>query len=202
MNVADQLLVLSRYPGDAHYWKAYNELQLERVDAAWDDVEAADKSLINSDVPKLAGIIAINRKQYDVARQKLELSQQRNALDCQTGYYLHLVLTELRVWERAVAVSRGTSSCLDAEIVNTREEIERIKTSEQPEARKTRMIAGREERLTADTRMLASCAYNAAVSSYNLSKKDDARRFAEQIADDEQFGERAKRLLALLTPKP
>ncbi len=73
MAVADELLAISRYPGDAHYWKAYNELSLERYDPAWVDIEAADRSLINSDVPKLAGIIAINRHEIDVARQRLEI---------------------------------------------------------------------------------------------------------------------------------
>jgi len=42
MAVADELLAISRYPGDAHYWKAYNELSLERYDAAWLDIEAAE----------------------------------------------------------------------------------------------------------------------------------------------------------------
>src|SRR4029077_9528953 len=78
--VADRLLAINRYPGDAYYWKAYNELDLQRLDPAWTHVEAADRLLINSDVPKLAGIIAIDRKQYDVARQKLETARQRNSM--------------------------------------------------------------------------------------------------------------------------
>src|SRR5262249_39086971 len=98
MAVADRLIAISRYPGDAHYWKAYNELSLGRDDPAWFDIEAADRSLINSDVPKLAGIIAINRHEIDVARQKLEISKQRNPNDCQTLYHLHLVLADQRKW--------------------------------------------------------------------------------------------------------
>ena len=49
-------------PGDAYYWRAANELEMDRLDAAWTDIEAADKAMVNSDVPKLAGIIEMRRK--------------------------------------------------------------------------------------------------------------------------------------------
>ena len=196
--VADQLLALQRFPGDAHYWRAFNELQMERYDPAWTDIEAADRSLINSDVPKLAGIIAINRQQLDTARQKLELSRQRNPNDCQTAYYLHLVLMEQRTWREAVSVAGGAAACLDVEEANTRADIDRIRASDTAEARKARQIAARDQRIAADARMRINCWFNAAVGNFNLSKKDEARAFAEKVAGDEQFGERARQLLERL----
>ena len=198
MGVADQLIEIARYPGDAHYWKAYNELQLERYDAAWTDIEAADRSLINSDVPKLAGIIAINRQQLDVARQKLELAKQRNPNDCQTLYYLHLVLADQRQWSETVRGAVAASRCIDAAANGLREEIEAIRASDAPDARKARQIVAREQQIAAGMRMRATCWFNGAVASFNLSKKDEAREFAEKLADDEQFGERARQLLARL----
>ncbi len=198
MRVADQLIDLGRYPGDAHYWKAYNELQLERYDAAWADIEAADRSLINSDVPKLAGIISINRQRLDVARQKLELSRQRNANDCQTLYYLHLVLADLRQWPETVSGAVVAAGCIDAAATGLRSEIQTIRESDAPEARKMRQIAAREQQIAAGMRMRATCWFNGAVASFNLSKKDEAKGFAEKVADDEQFGERARQLLARL----
>jgi len=199
LTVADQLLALQRFPGDAYYWRAFNELQMERYDAAWTDIEAADRSLINSDVPKLAGIIAINRTQLDTARQKLELSRQRKPNDCQTAYYLHLVLMEQRTWREAVGVAGGAAACLDVEEANTRADIDRIKASDIAEARKARQIAGREARIAADARMRVTSWFNAAVGSFNLSRKDEAREFAERVAGDAQFGERARQLLERLT---
>ena len=59
---ADQLLRENWHPGEARYWRALNESQLDRLDEAWTDVEDAAKLLINSDVPKLAGIIAYRRR--------------------------------------------------------------------------------------------------------------------------------------------
>jgi len=198
LDTADELLAMQRYPGDAYYWRAFNELNMERYDPAWTDIELADRLLVNDLVPKLAGIIAINRKEYDVARQKLETAQKRNPTDCQTGYFLHLVLTELRSWDRAVTVAQSASNCLGGEIVAAQTEIERIQAADRPEAKKARLIASRQQRIASDTRMRANCWYNAAAASYNLSRKDEAKAFAERVIDDEQLGERARELLARL----
>src|SRR5204863_446924 len=61
----DLLIALGWYVGDARYWRALNESELERNDEAWTDVEAAAKLLVNADVPKLAGLIAYRRHQLD-----------------------------------------------------------------------------------------------------------------------------------------
>jgi tetratricopeptide (TPR) repeat protein len=200
--VSDQLLQIGRYPGDANYWKAYNELDLKRYDDAWRDVEAAERSLVNSDVPKLAGIIAIDRKQLDVAREKLELSRRRNAFDCQTLYYLHLVYADLRQWAETASGAVAAGGCITSAETGLRADIARIRTSDMPEARKERQIAAREKQIASGIRMRANCWYNGAVASFNLSKKDEAREFAQRVADDEQLGERARDLLARLDRRP
>ena len=46
--------------------------------------------------------------------------------------------------------------------------------------------------------MTATSWFDLAVASYNLSRKAEARQFAEKVADDEQFGERARDLLMRL----
>jgi tetratricopeptide (TPR) repeat protein len=198
LGVAGELLALRRYPGDAYYWRAFNELQLERLDAAWDDIEASDRVMVNSDVPKLAGIIEMRRRHLDVARQKLEISRQRNSADCETRYYLHLVLADQARWPDVVDVAVGTAGCLDAAEAYARQEIDRIAASSAPEARKAHQIASREQQIATAVRMRATCWFNAAVADFNLSKKEDARRFAEKVEADEQFGERARNLLARL----
>ena len=195
IHVAEELLAVERYPGDAYYWKAYNELDLHRYDDAWRDVEAADKLVRNSDVPKLAGIIAIDRKQLEVAREKLELARQRNQSDCQALYYLHLVYAELRQWPQTVSGAVAAGGCISAAEIGLKAEIDRIRGSELPEARKTRQIEARERQIASGIRMRANCWYNGAVANFNLSKRDDAKEMAQRIADDEQLGERARQLL-------
>jgi hypothetical protein len=198
MVVADELIAIGRYPGDAYYWKAYNELSLERYDGAWLDIEAADKSLINSDVPKLAGIIAIDRHEIEVARQRLEISKGRNPNDCQTLYYLHLVLADQRKWPETVAGAIAAAGCIDSAEAALRSQIERIRASDAPEARKARQIAGREQQIASGIRMRATCWFNAAVGSYNTRKNDDARMYAAKLDGDAQYGDRARDLVAQL----
>ena len=193
--VADELLALHRYPGDAYYWRAANELQLNRLDAAWDDIESADKAMVNGDVPKLAGIIEMRRHELDVARRKLETARQRNPNDCEAGYYLQLVLGDLAKWPALVDVAVGTAGCLDDAEAFARQDLDRIAASALPEARKARQMARRRQQIESAVRMRATCWYNAAVGNFNLSRPDDARRYAEKVAGDEQFGERARDLV-------
>jgi tetratricopeptide (TPR) repeat protein len=200
--VADELLRIGRYPGDANYWKAYNELDLKRYDDAWRDVEAAEKMLVNSDVPKLAGIIAIDRMQLEVARERLELARQRNGFDCQALYYLHLVYSELRQWSQAASGAVVAAGCISSAEVGLKAEIENVRGSDIPEARKERIIAARERQIASGIRMRANCWYNGAVANYNLSKRDEAKDLAQRITDDEQLGQRARELLARLENKP
>jgi len=44
--------------------------------------------------------------------------------------------------------------------------------------------------------MIVVAAYNTAVSYFNLARKDEALPFIERIMNDEQFGSRARALLA------
>jgi hypothetical protein len=46
--------------------------------------------------------------------------------------------------------------------------------------------------------MLATSSFNTAVAYFSLSRKEEARQFAETVIDDEQFGERAREILSRL----
>jgi hypothetical protein len=198
--VADEMLATGINQGEARYWRALNEEQLDQHDPAWDDVELADKLLINAEVPKLAGIIAINRRQLDVAKQKLELSLKRRSTDCEVRYYLQIVLSEQRDWTRAAADAAACATCFDREELTLRDEIERFRSSKLPPERRDRQIARREQQLLSNARMRANAWFNAAASNFNLGRKDDARVFAEKLTEDTQFAGRAQELLLRLKP--
>jgi len=84
----DLLLAERWFVGDARYWRALNESELERNDEAWTDIELAAKLLVNAEVPKLAGLIAYRRHELEISRAKFDESRTRNPRDCETGYYL------------------------------------------------------------------------------------------------------------------
>ena len=194
----DQLLGERWYLGDARYWRALNENQLERHEDAWSDVELADKLLINADVPKLAGIIAYRRHDLDVSRAKFDLARQRNRDDCETGFYLGLVLAEQRRWAPASDVFLETCACIERSEHDYAGQIAAIRSSSEPEDRKVRKIATREQSIANGRRQVATSWFNLAVASYNLSRSADARQFAEKVKSDDQFGERAREILARL----
>jgi tetratricopeptide (TPR) repeat protein len=195
----DRLLAARWFVGDARYWRALNESELERNDEAWTDVELADKLLINAEVPKLAGLIAYRRRELDVSRGKFELANRRNPRDCETAYYLGIVLAEQREWPRTALVLLSACDCLqEAEIAYT-EEIAKIRASNDPPERQAKKIARREQYIAKGRRYLATSWFDAAVAYYNLSKPAEARRYAEKVTGDEQFGERAKEILSRLS---
>ena len=135
-----------------------------------------------------------------VLRGLLEVSRQRNPADCEASYYLHLVLADQARWPPVVDAAVGTAGCLDDAEAFARREIDRIAASTAPDARKARQIATREQQIVVAGRMRATCWFNAAVASFNLSKPGEARRYAEKVVADEQFGERARDLMARLRP--
>ncbi len=128
----DQLLGERWNLGEARYWRAMNESVLDRNDEAWTDVEAADKLLVNADVPKLAGLIAYRRQDLDLARAKFEIALGRNRADCEIGFYLGAISSEQRAWPRAVEVLTNTVTCLETSVQGWRDEIASIRARETP----------------------------------------------------------------------
>jgi len=197
IRVTDQLLALEHwYIGDARYWRALNETQMERYDEAWTDIELANKLLLNAEVPKLAGVIAYRRKEVEVSRAKFELSRTRNPNDCETGFYLQLVDAELTRWSETAEIAAAAAACFVDEEAQLNREIADLRTRAMAEDKRAKQIAKREKRLADDARMRATSWYNAAVANFNLKNADEAKAFAEKVVDDEQFGDRARDLLA------
>jgi tetratricopeptide (TPR) repeat protein len=192
----DQLLPGRLYLGDTRYWRAFDEFQLGRLDEAWNDIEESNKLLINALVPKLAGLIASARQQRDVARVRFEESVRRNADDCETGFYLGLTLADLGSWDRSAETLIGAVRCFEGAERSVRAEIGRIRESSDAPERQARLIASRERQIAAARRMMAQATFNTAVAYLNLSRDAEARPFAERVANDEQFGQRARELLA------
>jgi tetratricopeptide (TPR) repeat protein len=192
---ADRLLDTRRNPGEARYWKALNLARVSRDDEAWQEIELAASALANADVPKLAGIIAINRRDLAVARDRLRVALQRRPSDCETGFYLQSVLSEQRDWEGVAQVAADAGACFEREEVTLQQELATVRAAQMAPERRARLVARREQQLAADARMRATVWYNAAAANFNLARTDEARRFAEKVAGDTVFGERARSLL-------
>ncbi len=195
---ADRLIGTGRNVGEAHYWRAMNFARLKEDGQAWAAIEDAATSLANADVPKLAGIIAINRRDWATARQRLELAAVRRRGDCETAYYLQAVLAEQRDWEATARVASDAGACFDTDESVIQQELAIVRSSLMAADRRARLVARREAQLVSNSRMRATAWYNAAAANFNLSRPADARRFAEKVADDAFYGDRARSLLERL----
>jgi tetratricopeptide (TPR) repeat protein len=199
MKATEPLLAGRWQLGDTRYWRAFNQLQLNRLDEAWDDIELAAKLIRNAGVPKLAGLIAYRRKELDVARAKFEESYKLGRDDCETGFYLGVVHAEQGTWPAAATVLTETSACLETAEQTTKREIEEFRAApDLPAERRARQIEKREQQIANGRRMMAQSWFNIAVASYNLARRDEARQYAEKVADDDVFGARARDLLSRL----
>lgn len=195
---ADRMVATGRNPGEAYYWRALNFARLKDDERAWQDVERASGSLANADVPKLAGIVAINRRDFVVARERLELALVRRRGDCETAFYLQGVLAEQRDWEPAARVAAEAAACFETEEEQLRRELDALNSVAMTAERRARQVARREQQLAGDARMRVTAWFNAAAANFNLARTDEARRYAEKVASDVFFGERARMLLERL----
>jgi tetratricopeptide (TPR) repeat protein len=185
------------FPGEAYYWRAWNDMQIGQVEQAWTDIEQANRLWVNSEVLKLGGIIAYRRRDLEVAKERFRASTKIAPEDCETRYYLGNVHAEERDWPATASVFIATATCIERARDGLRNEIANIEASDWNPDRKARQIARREQQIAGGTRMLATSWFNIAVANYNLGRREEARRFAERVVDDEQFTERARQILNL-----
>jgi hypothetical protein len=92
----------------------------------------------------------------------------------------------------------GAGACLQAAERGYLEEIASIRASNDPPARQAAKIARRERSIATARRYMATSWFDVAVAYFNLSRASEARQYAERVLDDEQFGARAKDILARL----
>jgi tetratricopeptide (TPR) repeat protein len=185
-------------PGEAYYWRAWNDVAIEKIADGWSDIQQAERLWVNANVSKLAGVIAYRRRELGVARVKFEEARRLNPDDCETQYDLGNVLAEQSQWSATLDTFAVAATCLEGARETLRQDLSRIEASTMTSERKARQIANREEKMTAATRMLAQSWFNSAAACFNLSRKPEARQFAEKLLDDEQFGARARDLIARL----
>jgi hypothetical protein len=131
-----------------------------------------------------------------VAKAKFQAAMKIDAEDCDTRFNLSGVHTELGEWTESADGYASTVTCYDAERARLAAEVAALQRSNGSEARVSRQVARREQDRAGDLRRIVQSWFNAAVANLQLNRKDEARQLAEKIEDDEQFGARAKEILA------
>ena len=196
---ATQMIAANALPSDAYYWRAWNENQKDDLEPAWADIETAERMWHNNEVLKLAGMIAYRRHQLPVSKAKFEsVLQFPGGADCDVYFDLADVNIELSDWESGAAHYASTVACVDNARQALADEIEKLQQSGGSPDRIARQVARRENMRAAALRMQVQSFFNGSIAYLQLHRSDDARRFAERIVDDAQFGDRARDILARL----
>jgi tetratricopeptide (TPR) repeat protein len=193
---SSELLQTNNYPGDAYYWRAWNENALERLDAAWSDVEEAERSWKNSDVIMLAGLISYKRGQLEEAKSKFAGVLAIDAARCDALFYLAAVYGDLESWLLSADGYDAAALCLETARTRLAQEIERLQQSGGRPERVAQQVARREAERATALSMQQQSWFNGAVANLRLGRKDAARQLAEKLLDDGRFGERAREILA------
>jgi tetratricopeptide (TPR) repeat protein len=197
LDAANQLLSSGRwYTGEGLYWKAWNEAQIGRNDAAWTDVHDAAKLVANAQVPKLTGILAIRRGELQAARAELQQAHSRNAADCEVDALLGGVQLELRDWAASMPPLSDAVACLDGRDDDLRKQIAQLRSAPGRE----RSITRREREIAGNQQLRVQSWFNLAVAAFNQGDAINAREYAGRVVDDDRFGARARNLLARIKP--
>ena len=200
----DTLLAERWFVGDARYWRALNESELERNDEAWTDIELAAKLLVNAEVPKLAGLIAYRRHELDVSRGEV-----RRVAHAQPARLRDRLLPGRRARRaarlaahRRRCCSRRPTASQGAELAYTKE------IDEDPRVERSAGAPGQEDRAGASSTSPKDAAIWRRRGSTSPSRTTTCRSRRKRgstprrWSSDEQFGERAKEILSRLAKSP
>jgi tetratricopeptide (TPR) repeat protein len=110
-------------PGDKYYWRAWNYLQLAKSQAAYDDANAALKSMANSNVYQLAGIASYQLSHVPEARSDFENSVQMNAANCDSIRYIGIIDAAERLWPAAFKRFTTAAGCYGGVIARLESEL-------------------------------------------------------------------------------
>ncbi|HEX4347028.1 MAG TPA: hypothetical protein VHZ73_05615 [Vicinamibacterales bacterium] len=194
---ATTMIATNAMPSDAYYWRAWNENQKDELEPAWADVETAERMWHNNEVLKLAGMVAYRRHELQVSKAKFEsVLQIPGPADCDVLFDLADVNIELSSWEAGAGRYAETAACIDGARRALAGEIAKLQESGGAPDRIGRQVARREAMRAAALRMQVQSWFNGSVAYLQLHRNDDARRFAEHVVDDQEFGERAREVLA------
>ncbi len=188
------------YLGDGYYWRAYNERQIPRLDAARDDAEQAKKLLDNSDAFALAGIVYYDRKELDPASFDLltaiNKARQLGVDNCMARWYLGLVRAEQKNWADGSAVFEQAASCYRSSADVLKGELQRVESAN-PDAQDVAAVTAEyqhqiDEALAQEARSLFNVAYAAA----QVGERDRALDFAARAAAHPLMNAKATALIA------
>lgn len=137
------------FVGEALYWRAWNELQLNRLAAARSDADRARTLVANAPMFVLSGIIDWRLRRLDAAEEEFQQALTMDFGQCEAAHYTGIVRAERARLPEAAAALTQARQCYDLSLTLRREAIDKILGSPATASAKARGTA-RQERAIKD----------------------------------------------------
>lgn len=195
--------------GDAYYWRAWNQYNLQALEPAWSDVETAIKMVSTSSAYMLAGLIAYDRKDLPTAILRFDRSFELDVTNCDAVWMAGLVHVDQEAWPSASPKFARAMSCFSNAASQARTDLAAL-DAEVKRAGGTLLPPGREQRqrtkLTRDMEVAAErsaqSAFNAAQGFARMGQKPLALAHAEMAIAHPRMKEKAEALKLAIEKLP
>ncbi len=186
--------------GDAYYWRARGRYILKALEAAWDDAEHAVKLSPNTNVFTLAGVIAHDRRELDVAKDRFQRARQADNSNCTAHFYYATVVATQNSWSEATPIFSQAMSCFTATAGEARRTIDELRANSDDPVFTARLIADQERTLKEAELKAAQSAYNAAQGLLRAGNTPEARTHLQLALDHPDIHDQAAALQKLIKP--
>ncbi|MGD8540491.1 MAG: hypothetical protein PVI66_17395 [Candidatus Aminicenantes bacterium] len=193
----NKLIELGKYyMGEAYFWLAWNQNELEQIETAEENVKKTENYLVGDiGVLALQGIISFKLGKLAEAEDYLNQALKIQNNHCESIYYLAKIDVLREDWKQSGIDYEKAAFCyrgLEAGLDNRIQEIEKSPLSLE---RKAKMILRKRAQLRQTALTKATCFYNGAAGFFNSGLTDKALVFAAYAAQDEAFTTKAEKLI-------
>lgn len=198
--VLERLLELGTYyMGEGHFWTAWNQNELGRLEEARRAIDLARVFLVDvADVHSLAGIIAYRQGRLDDAEKDLLHALRLQSSDSDAAFYLGKLYADRKDWLNSAIYFAGAALSLEEKERSLEQKIEEIEASEMAPERRARLVAKKRVQIVSVQATKATCQYNGAAGYHNAGSFERALDLARLAAAHPAFAEKAAELIRMI----
>lgn len=182
--------------GESYYWLSWNQNGLRRYEEAWENIENSKKYLIgHHEVFSLAGSIALERGDIEVAKENFLEALKLNSSNCEASFCLGKIYAKKEEWINMGSYYERAALCNSVFIETLKRKIREIENSSLSNERKEKQILRKESQLKKRQLIKATSFYNAAAGFFNGEMREKALSLAHKATSHSVFKEKAEQLI-------
>jgi tetratricopeptide (TPR) repeat protein len=157
--------------GHAHFWRAWNEYQLDRIGAARADADRAQTLTVSAPTLVLSGMIEWREKRLDSAEGEFQEALTMDFGQCEAASFLGGVRAEKRQWPESLDAFVHAQRCFELSMVTRRKAIDGLSSTPDGAVVNARQIASHERAIADAEKRREEAALNTASIQKLLSAR-------------------------------